>query len=143
MTSFLIHSAECDADLARCFSVLQELRPHLTSNTFVATVRRLERDGYHLVMAEREDQIVAVAGFRFGDNLARGRFMYVDDLVTKASCQRRGHGAGLMAWLIQKAKSESCVELHLDSGVQRAEAHAFYESEGLRFSSRHYSLKLP
>jgi hypothetical protein len=48
----------------------------------------------------------------------------------------------LLAWLAEKAKEAGCAELHLDSGIQRVEAHAFYERLGLKFSSKHYSLKL-
>ncbi|GMR05632.1 MAG: hypothetical protein BMS9Abin25_0207 [Gammaproteobacteria bacterium] len=34
-----------------------------------------------------------------GNNLAWGRFLYVDDLVTSSSAWSQGHGSPLLAWL--------------------------------------------
>ena len=84
----------------------------------------------------------AVAGFRILENLAWGRFLYVDDLVTRSDARSHGHGARLLRWLRRLARSEGCIELHLDSGVQRVDAHRFYEREGLRRSSYHFSMAL-
>jgi GNAT superfamily N-acetyltransferase len=81
---------------------------------------------------------VAVAGFRVLENLAWGRFLYVDDLVTLAACRSQGYGAKLLAWLRERAAQESCAQLHLDSGIQRAGAHRFYEREGMTMSSYHF-----
>jgi GNAT superfamily N-acetyltransferase len=137
-----IRFARNDRDLARCFIILRELRPQLSPDTFLATMRRMMQDGYLLAMGESAGEVVAVAGYRIGEHLARGRYLYVDDLVTAGTTRRRGHGAHLLAWLAEKARESGCAELHLDSGVQRSEAHLFYEKLGLRFTSKHYSLKL-
>jgi GNAT superfamily N-acetyltransferase len=137
-----IRLAETASDLARCFPVLRELRPNLSPDTFLATMKRMREHGYHLVMGESAGDVTAVAGYRFSEHLARGSFVYVDDLVTLHTHKRRGYGAQLLAWLAEKAKDAGCAELHLDSGIQRVEAHAFYERLGLKCSSRHYSLKL-
>ncbi len=142
MTELLIRPAESDSDITRCYPVLRELRPHLSPTTFVQTVRGLQQKGYVLVLAEAHSQVVAVAGYRFGENLARGPFMYIDDLATAAEHRRKGFGGRLLAWLVATAKGAGCEQMHLDSGVQRTEAHAFYEKAGLQFSSKHFSLKL-
>ena len=121
---------------------MRELRPLLSPDTFLATMARMRKDGYFLAMGESGGEVVTVAGYRFSEHLARGRFMYVDDLVTAASTRRRGHGALMLAWLAEQATASGCAELHLDSGVQRTEAHLFYEKLGLRFASKHYSMRL-
>ncbi len=137
-----IRPSETASDLARCFPVLRELRPHLSPDTFLATMKRMREGGYHLVMGESAGDVTAVAGYRFAEHLARGLYLYVDDLVTLHTHKRRGYGAQLLAWLAEKARESGCAELHLDSGIQRMDAHAFYERLGLKFSSKHYSLKL-
>jgi len=80
-----------------------------------------------------------VAGFRVLENLFCGRFLYVDDLVTAAAQRCRGHGAALLAWLRDEARRAGCAQLHLDSGLQRRDAHRFYEREGLPVTSYHFA----
>lgn len=138
----LIHHAETDRDILRCLPVLSELRPHLQPETFLATIQRMQNNGYHLVMLEANREVVAVAGYRFSEHLARGKFLYIDDLVTAAAVQRNGYGQKLFQWLVKMAEETHCREVHLDSGIQRREAHLFYEEQKMIFSSRHYSLKL-
>jgi len=138
----LIRVAETDSDILRCLPVLVELRPHLAEETFLSTIRQMQTNGYHLVMLEADGHIAAVAGYRFSEHLARGKFVYVDDLVTTSSARRKGYGKQLLDWLMRMTESAGGKELHLDSGIQRTEAHAFYEAQKMVFSSRHYSLKL-
>ena len=86
--------------------------------------------------------MVAVAGFRVGENLAWGRFLYVDDLVILPEHRSKGYGAKLLAWLKGKAAMEGCEQMHLDSGIQRKEAHRFYEREGMTMASLHFVEKI-
>jgi GNAT superfamily N-acetyltransferase len=120
-----------------------QLRPHLTRESLVAQVRRQrEREGYQLVYVEDEGQVRALAGFRFQEMLARGWHMYVDDLVTDELGRSRGYGAFLMDWLVARAREEGCVNLDLDSGVQRFAAHRFYFRQRMTISSYHFALPL-
>jgi len=140
--TIFILPAETDKDIVRCFPVLRELRPHLQLENFLPTIRRFQSDGYFLVLLEADGKVTAVAGYRFSEHLARGKFLYVDDLVTLADSRRKGHGKKLFDWLVKLAGISDCKELHLDSGMQRTEAHLFYEKQKMVFASRHYSLKL-
>lgn len=133
-----IRLAESDAEIIACYPVMRELRPHLVAGEFLSRVRRQQAAGYCLAFLEEQGEVRAVAGFRCGENLAWGRFLYVDDLVTASRCRCRGHGARLLAWLKARAVELGCAQLHLDSGVQRKDAHRFYEREGLRMASLHF-----
>ncbi|MEX2138186.1 MAG: GNAT family N-acetyltransferase [Pirellulales bacterium] len=130
--------AESDADIAACYIVMRELRPHIGAEQFLSRVRRQEAAGFRLAMMRDAGGPVAVAGFRILENLAWGRFLYVDDLVTLAACRSQGCGAKLLAWLRERAAQENCAQLHLDSGIQRKDAHRFYEREGMTMSSFHF-----
>ncbi|MGE0080502.1 MAG: GNAT family N-acetyltransferase [Thiohalomonadaceae bacterium] len=136
-----IRLASTDAEITACYPVMRELRPHIAEHEFLPRVRSQQAAGYQLAFVEEQGEVVAVAGFRRGENLAWGRFLYVDDLVTASTCRSRGHGAHLLAWLKRTAAEHGCAQLHLDSGIQRKDAHRFYEREGMSVSSLHFVAK--
>lgn len=133
-----VRLAKTDKDIAACYAVMRELRPQVLESDFVARIRGQERGGYRLALVEDCGRIVAVAGFRIGENLARGRFLYVDDLVTSEKCRSRGYGAKLLSWLRERAIADGCRQMLLDSGIQREDAHRFYEREGMSKSGFHF-----
>jgi GNAT superfamily N-acetyltransferase len=130
-------------ETARAARALLELRPQRApAEALVALTDRQRTAGYRLVgsFEPGEEDAAAVAGFRLQENLAWGRHLYVDDLVTRADRRGRGHGGALMRWLAVEACRAGCDELHLDSGVgaDRADAHRLYFNAGLRISSYHF-----
>jgi GNAT superfamily N-acetyltransferase len=134
--------AETDTDIARCFPVMAQLRPHLVEADFVARVRRMQREGYYLAFVEDDGAVRAVAGYRFYDKLFSGQNLYVDDLVTDATARSRGHGKALLTWLVAQARARGCDNFELDSGVQRHDAHRFYLRERMKIASYHFTLPL-
>ena len=140
-----LHIAIADTPtvIGRCYDVMRELRPHVTDRKkFVERVRRQQRDGYLLAFVEAGDEIRAVAGYRFLDSLYSGRFMYVDDLVTREIDRSAGYGGKLFDWLVQQARENKCDNLELDSGVQRFDAHRFYFRKRMKISSYHLGLSI-
>ncbi len=133
-----IRIAQSDDDIARCFAVMVQLRPHLEKEFFVPLIRSMIQDGYQLAYLEAEARVHAVAGFRITTMLARGRHMYVDDLVTNDADRSRGYGAQLLRWLAEQARAAGCQEIDLDSGVQRHAAHRFYFRHGMEITSFHF-----
>jgi GNAT superfamily N-acetyltransferase len=127
-----------DAEIARCHDVMLQLRPHVPKDGFVARVRRMQQTGYHLAFLSDMDIVRAAAGFRVLDQLVSGRVLYVDDLVTDETVRSHGHGAALLRWLHDRARTEQCGYLELDSGVQRNGAHRFYFRHGLTITGYHF-----
>lgn len=126
-----------------CFEVMQQLRPHLTSNeAFFHQVERQIQSGYHLAYIEEDDKVKALAGYRFLEFLAWGRVLYIDDLVSDAASRKNGHGSLLLKWVIQEAKNADCDQVHLDSGPQRHDAHRLYLNHGFKIIGHHFSLAL-
>ena len=138
-----IEIAESDAEISACYPVMHELRPHLGEAEFVTRVRRLQEGGYRLVCLRVDEAPVAVAGIRLGENLAWGRFLYVDDLVTAQRHRSKGYGQALLEWIKRYAMEASCGEVHLDSGLQRQDAHRFYEREGVAKTGFHFAVSVP
>jgi len=133
-----IRIATTDAEIAACYPVIRVLRPHLAEDSFLSRIRRQENAGYRLAFVLEPDGVVAIAGFRVGENLAWGRFLYLDDLATRPSHRSKGHGAKLLSWHKEYAIKEGCLPLHLDSGMQRKAAHRFYEREGMAMAGFHF-----
>ena len=129
-------------EIARCFSLMHQLRPALTEPEFVARVELQQAEGYRLAYLEYEGEIVALGGFRLMNILWSGKTMYVDDLVVDAALRSRGFGEKIVRWLEDLAKAEGCATFALDSGTHREEAHSFYFGMGLRISDFHFQKKL-
>lgn len=137
-TAMSIRIATTDSEIIACYPVMRELRAPMEETEFLARVRRQEKGGYRLAFLQQPEGVVAVAGFRVGENLAWGRFLYIDDLVTLSTHRSKGLGASLLSWLREIAVKRGCVQMHLDSGVQRKEAHRFYERTGMSMASLHF-----
>ncbi len=135
-------------EAASAWAAMRELRPQLGSvEEFRARVDEVQRpQGYRLVGSFQagDPDAAAVAGFRTGDSLAWGRFLYVDDLVTREALRRRGHAGALMSWLRAEAERLGCDQLHLDSnpGPERWDAHALYFARGLRIVAHHFATRI-
>jgi GNAT superfamily N-acetyltransferase len=131
--------ARTKAEILRCFPVMAELRPHLIEGEFVERIRRQQKgSGYQLAFLENGGAVRAVAGFRVTECLWAGKFFYVDDLVTTAASRGQGWGQRMMDWLLHRAREEGCAAFHLDSGVQRFEAHGFYLKNRLHIVAYHF-----
>ena len=135
-------------DTGTAYLAMNALRTHVPDEAeFVRLVDEVQRpQGYRLVGAfdAEEPAAAAVAGFRTGNNLAWGHFLYVDDIATRPEFRRRGLGTALLVWLAREAARLGCEELHLDSGVQleRADAHRLYLNSGLVITAHHFARKL-
>jgi GNAT superfamily N-acetyltransferase len=124
---------------------MRELRPHMgDEEAFVRRVDDVQRpEGYRLVGAfdEGEPNAVAVAGFRVMHSLHSGDALYVDDLSTLPEARGRGHGRGLLDWMLEEARRLRCTQFHLDSAVgpEREDAHRLYFNAGMRIVSYHFA----
>jgi GNAT superfamily N-acetyltransferase len=130
-------------EIANCFPIMQELRSHLELDDFMTRVQRQQQQfNYQLVYLQVDEMIRAVAGFRISESLAWGKFLDVEDLVSKSDDRSQGYGSQLFNWLVDYARAQDCQQLTLDSGVQRFDAHRFYLRHRMEITSHHFTLKL-
>lgn len=141
--NMIIKEAQYIDEIKNCFPVIKELRAHLSEEEFIEKVKlQCTSSGYKLIYLEVDNKIVCCAGYRISACLAWGKFLYVDDFVTLAAERGKGYGEKLFEWLLQEATDNKCSQLHLDSGVQRFDAHKFYLSKNMKISSHHFSIEL-
>jgi len=139
----MILNATTDEQILATREVMRQLRPHVPSEDYLVAVKRMkETEGYQLAALYDDDEVRAVAGYRFMEMFYSGRILYVDDLITDERYRSKGYGKALLDWLKAEARAQACRQLHLDSGVQREQAHRFYFREGLTINCHHFYLTL-
>lgn len=140
MSELVLRHAESDAEIAACFPVMVQLRPHLAgAEELVTRVQRQRTAGYRLLAAWRDGVPIALAGYRQEENLIHGRFLYVDDLVTAEGERGAGLGARLLDAVAAEGRRLGIDRLVLDTALDNVLAHRFYYRQGmlaraLRFS---------
>ena len=142
MTEQRIIIASTDNEIADCYAVMSELRPHIKAEEFVERVKHQTEIADYQLACLIDNEVKAVAGFRISQNLAWGNFLYLDDLVAKSSDRSKGYGGALFDWLVNYAREKDCDQFHLDSGVHRFAAHRFYLAKRMAIEAHHFGLKL-
>lgn len=145
--SFDIRLANQRSDLIACYPVFRALRTHLSEAEFIAQAeRQIQTHSYQIAYVIPNTfpnaEPVAVAGFRIAEYLAWGKILYIDDLSTLPDARCKGYASALLDWLHQYAIDHSCAQLHLDSGVQRHDAHRLYLNKGYQITSHHFARKV-
>src|SRR6266852_6255861 len=110
-----IRHVDADSEVAACYELMRQLRPHLASE--LELIERWRRQ--------------ADVGYRVQDNLRHGPHLYVDDLVTDEVLRSCGHGHALMERLKAEARALGCAKLILDTPLTNTLGHRFYYREGL------------
>ncbi|MBS0629930.1 MAG: GNAT family N-acetyltransferase [Verrucomicrobia bacterium] len=141
-TVYEIQHAQSDEQILKCFSLLKLLRPHLHRETFVEQVRLQEKEGYTMIFIEDEDGVKSVAGYRIAHFLAWGKVLYLDDLITLPEARGIGFGTHLLKWLMGEAKRFECDDIHLDTGIERNDAHRLYLNLGMSINGLHLAMHL-
>lgn len=131
--------ATTDEEISATFPLMKQLRPHLSEHAYLNTIRRLQSEyGYRLAVLFEDGEAKAAAGYRLTENLAWGRSMYVDDLITDGESRFRGYATRIFDWLEEEIERHGCAMMHLDSGVHRHDAHRFYLNRKMKISCHHF-----
>ena len=139
-----LRHAESKADIAACFPVMAQLRPHLADPAELVTrVARQHAAGYRILAAWRGGAPVGLAGYRLEENLIHGRFVYVDDLVTTSAERGSGIGALLLDAVADEGRRLGVGRLVLDTAIDNVLAHRFYYRQGLLARALRFSREIP
>lgn len=125
-----IRDLSTEADWLEAYPVMKQLRNHLTPERFLELVKEAAAtEGYRLAALYEEGKIVAVTGFMPMLTLYNGRFIWVCDLVTDSNERSKGYGEKLLIYVEKWAKDHGYDIISLSSGLQRQDAHRFYEDK--------------
>lgn len=125
-------------DFRKAWPVMRELRGHLSEDRWLELLEVMVPDGYRLLSLQADDgTIEALAGIRVATNLYYGKHVWVYDLVTAGGVRSKGHGRMLLGHVEEIAVAEGCELVALSSGLQRIDAHRFYE-EHMGYDKKSY-----
>ncbi|MFS0646814.1 GNAT family N-acetyltransferase [Siminovitchia sp. 179-K 8D1 HS] len=89
----------------------------------------MREDGYKLFGLFLGNKIVSVAGISWRVNFYNKRHVFVYDLVTDSSYRSLGYGKKLLEFIHNWAQEKGAEYVALESGIQRIDAHRFYEQK--------------
>jgi GNAT superfamily N-acetyltransferase len=131
--------------LATLYAELHPEDPALPHEQAVMTWQEIVgQTGRTVLIALREEIAVGTVDCIVVPNLTRGgrSFMLVENVVVARAARRQGVAGRLFDALIDLARAAGCYKVQLLSRIDRAEAHLFYESRGLRPLAQGYRLYL-
>lgn len=142
MESTMLKNLQSTEDIRSSFRVFTILRPHLDEETFVAQALRQMGKGYIITAIIENDLVVSIAGYRYSEALAWGKFIYIDDFVTHPDARGKGYGGQLLEHVKALAMEHNLDAVHLDSGHTRFDAHRVYLNHGFEIRSHHFAFQL-
>ena len=86
------------------------------------------------------EEIASVIGIIEKTNFYDGKHIFVYDLITDKHKRSKGYGEKLLSYIEDMGKKNNCATITLTSGLQRIDAHRFYESK-MSYIKSSYSFK--
>ncbi|OIJ17200.1 GNAT family N-acetyltransferase [Anaerobacillus alkalilacustris] len=130
MDVLTIKELRSQTEILKAFPVMKQLRTHLNEETYLDLVLEAkEKDRYKMFALLDRGEIVAVTGFKPMITLYYGRFVWVCDLVADTTKRSKGYGEKLLTYVHEWAKENNYKSVALSSGLQRTDAHRFYENK--------------
>lgn len=125
-------------DLAGILELYRELRPTdpaLPHSFAQERLRELiENPLTHLIVVDNGEQLVGTCMLGLIPTLTNGArpFGMIEHVVTANAVRGKGIGKQMLRFVIDLAWQHDCYKVMLLSGIQRIEAHGFYEKLGFR-----------
>jgi len=113
-------------ELHSAWELVSQLRTQIDYKEFEDLVYEM-RDNYTMVGIFERGELVCYAGVSINTNLYHKRHLFVHELVTDEEYRSQGYGKMMLEYLGDYARVGACENIVLSSGLQREEAHAFYE----------------
>lgn len=112
------------------YPVIHQLRTDLDEETYLELVEQSQRnEGYHLFAYFEKEMIVSAVGFMPITTLYHGPSIWVCDLVTDTDQRSKGYGGQLLSFVHNWAAENGYSVVSLSSGLQREDAHRFYQDK--------------
>ena len=137
-----INLAQTDEEIQNCYSVMAELRPHISADEFLTQVKRQMNESNFKLVYLNDEGVKAVGGFRVAEWLSGGKYLEIEDLAAKDGERSKGYGGALFDWIVEYARQENCDQIKLVSHVKRFAAHRFYLNKRMIIEAHYFSLAL-
>jgi hypothetical protein len=131
-----------EEEIKYCYKMMHQIREDLSEKDFIDTISLQIKNGYKVAYVLEDKNVICVSGFSIGYKLAWGKHLYIDDFVTNKSVKSSDAAMALLDFIKIYAKQQNCTSIHLDSSVQRHEAHKFYLNQDMKIDSHHFSIEI-
>ncbi|KIL49172.1 GNAT family N-acetyltransferase [Jeotgalibacillus campisalis] len=113
------------------YPLMNQLRTHLTEKEYMSIMEAaVQENQYQLFGIWENNRLKALVGFMPMTTFYYGRFIWICDLITDSQERSKGYGIDLLGFVEQYAKDHGFAKVALSSGLQRHDAHRFYEEKG-------------
>ncbi|WP_428911578.1 GNAT family N-acetyltransferase [Niallia sp. Krafla_26] len=130
MTKLTIKELRSRQEIIAAFPVMKQLRTHLDEYSYLELVSEAqEKEGYKMFALYEKNKIVGVIGFQPMITLYYGKYIWICDLVIDENKRSKGYGEILLSYTHQWATDNQYESIALSSGLQRTDAHRFYENK--------------
>ncbi|WP_449537756.1 GNAT family N-acetyltransferase [Ferdinandcohnia sp. Marseille-Q9671] len=136
--AYVIRELKTADEWKTAYPVMKQLRTHLDIDEFVTLVTDMQQQGYRMFALVENEKVAAVTGVANMLNLYYGNHMYVYDLVTDEAHRSKGYGEALLSYIHDLAGELGCGIVALSSGLQRTDAHRFYEDK-MEYARKSYA----
>ena len=120
------------------YTVLLDLYPTLTLEEYATDLDQMLPHNYGQVAVFDGDQCVGISGYWIGTKLWCGKYLELDNIVVKSEIRSKGVGQLLFDYLSEKAKTENCHMMSLDSYTTNYKAHKFFYNNGFAPKGFHF-----
>ncbi len=101
----------------------------------------MKEEEYRLIAVyDEQKKCLGLVGFQKQNRLSLGSIFYLADLVVDQTLRSKGIGAYLLDLVKEEAKAQKIDAIILDSALDRADAHRFYQRHQYQIKS--YSFRL-
>ncbi|MFT8316727.1 MAG: GNAT family N-acetyltransferase [Sporolactobacillus sp.] len=123
-----ISELKSEEDFHRVYPLMHQLRNLLSESDYLQLIKEAKQtQDYRLFALHVENQAISLVGFMPMITLYYGRFIWICDLVTDKAQRSRGYGRKLLDFVHEWCIEQGYSTIALSSGLQRKEAHRFYE----------------
>jgi len=117
-------------ELLTAYEVISQLRVDLSYKEFEDLIYDMRDMEYKMLGIMNGEELITYAGVAVQTNLYHKRHLYVFELVTDEKYRGKKYGKMMLDYLYDYAKIGMCENIVLSSGLQKEEAHNFYEKNG-------------
>ncbi|QOP41732.1 GNAT family N-acetyltransferase [Sulfurimonas marina] len=128
-------------ELDTAWEVVGQLRVSLDYKEFEDLIYEMRDINYTMIGIFERDKLITYAGVAVSTNLYHRRHLFVYELVTDEAFRSQGYGVMMLDYLKDYAKMGACENLVLSSGIEKEDAHRFYEKNG--FSKKSFVFVKP
>jgi len=117
-------------ELYTAYDVLKQLRVDLSYKEFEDLIYDMRDMDYKMIGIFDDEKLITYAGVSVQTNLYHKRHLFVFDLVTDEEYRGKNYGKMMLEYLHDYAKMGMCENIVLSSGLEKINAHRFYENYG-------------